>query len=63
MATIKIWVPNEDCRGCNYLVDRQENYYSYITARYCTIFRTTIEGYEKCCPCVLLSEKGGNSND
>ena len=63
MALIKIRVPDEDCRGCNYLIERQQDYYSYITERYCSIFRTTIEGYTKCCHCNMLSEKEGKYSD
>jgi hypothetical protein len=63
MALIKIHVPDDDCKECNYLIERQRDYYSYVTERYCSIFRANIEGYNKCCPCNALSEKEGKCDD
>lgn len=56
MAEITLVVPDENCKGCDFLTDvsytPQEQYY-------CRIFKLKIEDCKKCLSCKLLTTRKG----
>lgn len=63
MKAIKVYVPDNDCKGCDFLSSScYESYQSYQERYYCTIFKCDIERKQKCVACKMfadITEKGG----
>ena len=67
MKTIKVCVPDNDCKGCDFLSHSsyESHYQSYQEKYYCMIFKCDIEKNQKCMACKMLTvadhptEKGG----
>ena len=64
MKIIKVYVPDNDCKGCDFLSHSsyESHYQSYQERYYCTIFKCDIEKNQKCMACKMLAdttEKGG----
>lgn len=64
MKEIKVYVPENDCKGCDFLsYSSYESYYqNYQEKYYCTIFKCDIARKQKCMACKMFAqptEKGG----
>ena len=67
MKVIKVYVPDNDCKGCAFLSHSsyESHYQSYQERFYCMIFKCDIEKNQKCMGCKMLAvtnystEKGG----
>ena len=61
MVEIKVSVPDENCKGCNFLVysSYETSYQCYQERYYCQIFKCDIKRNEKCMACKLLTTKKG----
>ena len=56
MTEITLVVPDENCKGCDFLMNTS---YDYQERLYCRIFQLRIDEYKKCLSCKLLSTKKG----
>ena len=63
MAEIKINVPDENCKGCDFLSfsSYETHYQVYQERYYCQIFKCDIKGKEKCMACKMLTIKKGGA--
>lgn len=67
MKTIKVCVPDNDCKGCDFLSHSsyETGYQCYQEIYRCMIFKCDIAGNQKCIACKMLgvaahpTEKGG----
>lgn len=59
MAEIKITVPDENCKGCDFLATSsyEIHYQEYQESHYCQIFKCNINRNEKCMACKMLTIK------
>lgn len=59
MAELRISVPDENCRGCEFLAHSsvETNYQEYQEFYYCQIFKCDIKQHEKCMACKMLTIK------
>lgn len=60
MPKIILEVPQESCRGCEYLKEQtvDHNYYGEMSTQHvCKVFDTEIYGYNKCIGCIACLGK------
>ncbi len=60
MAVIKVCVPDNDCKECDFLsISSYESHYqNYQEKYYCMIFKCDIKKNQKCMACKMLTVDG-----
>lgn len=63
MAEITLVVPDENCKGCDFLAysSYKSSYQCYQERYYCQIFKCNIANNKKCLSCKLLSTRKGGA--
>ena len=58
MKSIKVYVPDNDCMGCDFLSHscHEISYQCYQESYYCTIFKCNIERKQKCVACKMFAQ-------